>query len=990
MSHYFAFLFSTAAHSHRNLCRENSIHQEKKRILKLTPSTVNSGDSDARGQFKFSIFSEEMKLFGHRTQKEDVEKRIEWRKQLNPHKFPFAIYNHVQDLPSYKDAVRALVYRRNSDIVKKRYPCLPSIVIASTPCDPAELESVERMVALECHFSVNPLSSLWLLSCFIHDSHSSCPQMFPSCKTVFFMDIGQYIHQNQPQWKTFYEDRAMTGEEVRELERLLKQKDDVHASPAGGYDKLQELLQKRQQQSHFAVDFVKSVLNKDKHEAAITSLSRADSVVLLDHTSKSRETTKQPGDGGNEKLFSSICQMMSALSFCCDSGAFLHRTDRNRLTRIFIVADTSAKYQKQYIEAFRTGACLLMARGDGAAMMRALKCDRTRKDRGMKHSLPTFCLFYKSVELTFRSIELFFRYFLNHMSCVKRIRVDSVELKYSPHSHKNIAERIHRLQTEFKRILEETKLFHLEGTGSDSLVLDFNHLGLMFECMLLLQQECMHHDAKPDVKEMWKIFLSAARSKYNFQSERQPMDLSTIDSAVKHFAYILQSFDYSWYEAFEPENPTEEFFSLVDQIAEIVESTKKVFIIPQLSASSLSTEISRISIRSIVSGNHSASVRLYGETALMYAACLGQTKHVGELLAGCSLSQILSCSEHPQAHGLDALFMSLFFGHVDVAKEIVKCTLEFSEDLAQIDRHPFCVHNELGCTTFMLACRYGDADLLDNLFQLLDVCRISRTLRKSVRHEDLEQNRREECLRTDRNKANALHHAIIAANFEAVDWLKKKRSNQHWQNLKECHQFNLVQEKEGKDFGRDSVFGSGRVEKRLAAKMLSPTFALLHKAHRNCVVANDVKAFLQEAIRSDYCLMYESLKRVDLLLLGRCDLDASVPKPLQEYELAVMLWGICNRHHASKLANARHSVARLDSHVNVGDPILQPTGDFEMALHLMRKCAADRCSHVDECAASVEDTSDPETNVRKQIAQKLTEFSESEWTSPWFKVQPLL
>jgi len=115
-------LFSTAAHSHRNLRRENSLHQEKKRILKLSPSNFNSGDSDARGQFTFSIFSEDMKLFGHRTQKEDVEKRNKWRKQFTLHKFPFAIYNHVQDLPSYEDAVRALVYRRNSDIVKKRYP----------------------------------------------------------------------------------------------------------------------------------------------------------------------------------------------------------------------------------------------------------------------------------------------------------------------------------------------------------------------------------------------------------------------------------------------------------------------------------------------------------------------------------------------------------------------------------------------------------------------------------------------------------------------------------------------------------------------------------------------------------------------------------------------------------------------------------------------------------------------------------------------------
>jgi hypothetical protein len=372
----------------------------------------------------------------------------------------------------------------------------------------------------------------------------------------------------------------------------------------------------------------------------------------------------------------------------------------------------------------------------------------------------------------------------------------------------------------------------------------------------------------------------------------------------------------------------------------------------------------------------------------MYAACLGQTKHVGELLGGCSLSQILSCSEHPEARGLDALFMSLFFGHVDVAKKIVKWTLEFfSEDLAHIDRHPFCRHNELGCTTFMLACRYGDADLLDDLFRLLDKCKISRAGTKSGRAEFLELNRRDECLITDRNKANALHHAIIAANFEAVEWLKKERGNQDLQDSKECHPFIPVEEKES---GEKSVFGSGRVEKRLAARMLSPTFALLHTAHRNCANADDVKAFLQETIRSDYFLMYESLKRVDLLLLGRCDLDAFVPKPLQEYELAVMLWGICNRRQGSKLANARHSAAHLDSDVNVGHPIPQATGDFEMALHLMRKCADDRRSRLDECATFSEDICDPETNVRKQIAQKLTELSESEWTSQWFKVQPLI
>jgi hypothetical protein len=947
----------------------------------LPPNIKRSDDAG-------TIFSSKIMLFGPRYEKEAVSIREQWRKQFQEalsnsrcelRKFPFAIYNDKQNEASYENAVRALVYRSNSGITKKRYPCMPSIVVAVTTCSREKLEVVERMVANERNFGINPLTCVWLLSCTIANFQTSpeisrSPAMFP--KIVLFSLIDQLREDNRDKWCEFYVNRLSEREKRNGDEAAAASAAESAVAASSDHDYLK---------SHYAVDFVKASLDKDKHRELIVSLSRAEYAIFLDNTKKNGS-----GDEAEQQnsLFMSKCQMMRALKFCGKPDAFLHGSDKIGLTRIFVVSDSSYKYKNQYVEAFKTGACLIMARGliKHEQLEESIKKDKDLLD----FPLPTLCLFFRSVSLTLRSIEMFFRYFLHHMAFLKQIRVES---DFVPHTYKPIAERVQRLQKRFEQIIRETKLFYEKDDDSK---LDWTQLGIMFQCMSLLQEQCMHHDADDDTKAMWSIFSQTKQKKKPLGTSSEicpkyfePFDKLAFETdqlnksraedqvnfAVEYFKKMLHSFGFGWHEPFHPETAEETFYDSVDQIAEIAESQDNhVFIIPgeELNHERLANAISRAAISSHFPVNQSASVRLFGETALMSAACLGKKDCVEALLEGCSLSQIVCRSQHPKALGLDALFMSLFYGYCDIAKVIVKRILHCvkEESITVLEKLPepfFCVHAESGCTSFMLACRYGDKELLDDMFRFLDKCGSPPALRSSSAYNN--DKRAEELLRKDRWKANALHHAIITANAVAVEWLKKERDEYYvceWDKNQQPKKNEDRQEVSAADEVDDepSVFQSGFVAKVLATSMLSPTFAQLCISYQVIYLKAPGKEYLKklikEAIRSDFDLLNESLLVVNKVLVSRSDPEPGVyedvKNSLQEYELAVMMWGLCVRDQAAKKLEMTKCDTLQNDRNNVADDEL-------------------------------DDLTESETSTREKIAMQLTELSEEDqWDSQWFKV----
>jgi hypothetical protein len=1000
-------VFDEATQSHIEFRREGSLYKEKHRISKLPVTRSNTAGE---------IFSSEMKFFGPRYEKVNVEKRRQWREQFKLahknhdtessefQKFPFAVYNDIQDLSSYEDIVRALVRRSNSDVTKKRYPSMPSIVVAVTPCDnPGTLDQVERLIVNECDFDINPLTCVWLLSSTIAKFDCSGKKeklaMLTKCKIVLFYLICQLKEENAQGYKELYDNHR------KRLDQLMRQK----AGDTGARD---ELEQQKKKIHHYAVDFVKSSLDKDRHADVIMSLSRAESAVLIDNDDMHSSCNDQP------YLFMSICQMIRAMKFCGKPDAFLHPSDKVGLTRIFIVSDTSLTHKNECIEAFRSGACLIMARGNTVTRSQ-LEKDIETKTSVVNHDLPTLCLFFQSVSLTLRSIEMFFRYFLHHMAFVKQSRV---ECDFCPHTNKPIAERVQRLKKSFNQNLHDTKLFYEEDAET---ALDWTQLGFLFRCMSLLQESCMHHHANDEIRDMWQLFSNTKRKKggkvisspntmspaadepaYAATTPRsqdlcffQPFDKRTLEAekakilsktesvtlAINYFNKMLSAFDFFWYEPFEPEDAGEEWHHSFDQIAEIAESTNPggtVCIIPEMNRTHLTNAISRVAITCHhACDNQSASVRLFGETALMSAACLGRTDEVELLMQGCSLSQILCRSQHPQALGLDALFMSLFYGHCAVAKAILKRILEVLQDetssgLPDAPRPYFCVHVASGVTSLMLACRYGDKDLLDNMFKFLDKCGHPRSvLLSSSEYNDIK--RTEELLRKDHNNANALHHAIVTANAGAVEWLKNHLEKNDVHNCKISPEEKPEALKAVDVNDETSVFENGVVSKELAPSILSPTFALLCILHRvsdgnERNQADDDQKLISKAIRSDFDLVCESLKIVDALLMTQSDFTDKnglfithstqsdknrAIAPLQEYELAVMMWGLCVRDATAKqLPTSTRSAVRKDVNAVADD--------------------------------EEEDLSDSEAEVRKKIAMQLTEFSEEtdRWESQWFKV----
>jgi hypothetical protein len=936
---------------------------------------------------------------------------MEWRKQFDgvfpeqlrgKSKFPFAIYLDNSKLPdlNFRDAVRALVLR-NSGIIKKRYPCMPSIVIAATPSSP-DSPDVQSCVR-KCHFGIGPLSCVWFLSDRIDIGADSNLQnlqndtaaCFSVCDTMLFYVIDDLI----------------SGK---------------HKS---SWDKFQRRVKPNYHQDHAAVDFVKSVLNAPEHTSVIHALAQAKAVVLVNN-SKSKTSER-------ETAFISICQMIRNMNFCDDSAAFKHRSDCSKLPRVFVVPDASDRRRPDYVQAFRTGAHLLLARGTFPEPLSIIK------NSGINHSLPTFYFCFQSVSLTLRSIELFFRYFLHHMAFVKRERVPD-NIQFFLHNQINIAERVEKLKKDFLSVLENTYIFSRPGDKK----LDWDHLCFMFQCLSLLQKDCMLSSNK-EIKGMWEIF-SQSKTKETFF---QPFDLKSLaqkiearpknekELANETFTLLLRTFTFHWTEPFCPDSATDkDFYNPAHEIAEICESSK-IFMIPLLQPDYMSFGLSRIAIDSHLS----ASVRFLGETALMSAACGGNLKRVKLLIEGSSLSQIMSRSQHPEAEGLDALFMSLFYAQIRAATLIVHGMLkEFSDQLSKIDRNPLeCQHKVLGCTTFMLACRYGDKDLLDAMFELLDEYTLNHTFETKDHSQgpdlsisDYRNSERNRLLmRQDRNGANALHHAIISANVEAVQWLKEKRaafqteawlselSKEEREKLKwRCNVSNQIpdldhpenqygfwfeEEEAGQNAGkpeeiwkkRPSVFQSGHVAEEASASVLSPAFALIYLLPKT----NDL-SFLNRAIHDDYNLLFQLLYRVDSHILCQVEYDVTFSKTketnfesLKEYELAVMMWRWCDSKPSTRKLSAKSECDWKAPGDLVQTGPEEDTKDIYLAHRLMERAFTSQnevhrqleLDGYEESDAKVVQAikEESETNIRQEIALQLTEFSEEKPDdSPWFNV----
>jgi hypothetical protein len=201
------------------------------------------------------------------------------------------------------------------------------------------------------------------------------------------------------------------------------------------------------------------------------------------------------------------------------------------------------------------------------------------------------------------------------------------------------------------------------------------------------------------------------------------------EELLQGFNSLLDVFGHEWWEVFEPPRGGETgllltnrvFYNPIQEIQQICESDR-VFCIPNLQPAFLSFAFSRIAIESHLSPD----VRLLGETALMAAVCSQKQQGHDEspvelLLKSCSISQVLSKSEHRQALGLDALFMSIFYLRVGDAEKIADFVLDKCKPSKTLHVFPFCTHSVLKCTTFMLACRYGNVHLLGKLFQLLEL-----------------------------------------------------------------------------------------------------------------------------------------------------------------------------------------------------------------------------------------------------------------------------
>jgi hypothetical protein len=346
----------------------------------------------------------------------------------------------------------------------------------------------------------------------------------------------------------------------------------------------------------------------------------------------------------------------------------------------------------------------------------------------------------------------------------------------------------------------------------------------------------------------------------------------------------------------------------------------------------------------------------------------------------------------------------------------------------------------------MLACRYGDKDLLNGMFKILNKYTSNNSRvkcndhRSTVEYQNIKGNR--VLMRQDRNGANPLHHAIIAANSEAVEWLKEKRkeldtAKWHKKDIDDNDRnslkfkysghdefFNPMDRSEYQGNGiwfdlddekeiapeniwkkRPSVFQSGHVAEQFSTSALSPAFALIYMS-QNGGENTEMRTFLNRTIHDDFHLLFVSLLTVNSHIMCQVDnevssFDSDAPESLQEYELAVMLWKLCDSNPSERSPLSNPLSPEDDANMRFIRLLeQQPKKGFELAglMNLCEKSVKDRHRRQEQLErqqeGDLEDDEadkDPEeeTKVRQMIAMNMTEFkSNPKDESSWFKVFP--
>lgn len=643
-------------------------------------------------------------------------------------KFPPIFYiphEKIYDLGFHVDLVSALVCGNVLEF-KKRFPSMPRMVIASTL-------GFSQQVLESCYFGIMPIHKVWFLT-----------------------------------WEPFLPPKQQKSEGINAVDDTFG---SFNVSKLCNYIMLRGRGTPPQpgddEKKHHAV--VRKYMNESHNHKTIAQLSQASAVILVQCPNAGHETSVDP-------VFLSIYRLFCAMQpnfrhFAASNDSNQKQTNQTDQTcrrkgapTVFVVAGMSRYVRLQYTLMFRSGSSLLISKSDVQPVVQ----------NNANGPLCTFYGLYRAVHRVICNIEQFVLYFCHHVARKNGARfvVPTHRFRLRDPGIRHIGGICEQIKNFFEYVIRDTNVFKKDGA------FDLISVKAMFDCIesnlkgvtgkkktlvattAPTSEAAAELDTEIKVKDLteaelncWRQFAthknrsddprsSPFDSEYNFflncskcaqqkkctRSEEIwnrcecPEDISqTKEDLLTGFSSLLHVFSHIWWEPLQITNQlpsaieeNREFYNPIQEIQQICESGR-VFQIPDLKPAFLSFAFSRIAIEL----HHSTDVRFLGETALMHAACNG-SHDIDMLLQQCSVSQVLSKSEHPQANGLDALFMSIFFLRIDVAEKIVDFILKSCSNKS-LHVHPFCAHPFLRCTTFMLACRHGSAQLLNKLFELLEL-----------------------------------------------------------------------------------------------------------------------------------------------------------------------------------------------------------------------------------------------------------------------------
>lgn len=645
-------------------------------------------------------------------------------------KFPPIFYiphEKIYDLGFHIDLVSALVCGNVLEF-KKRFPSMPRMVIASTL-------GFSQQVLQSCSFGIMPIHKVWFLT-----------------------------------WEPFSPPEQQGGNAVDDTFGCF------NVSKRCDYIMLRGLAAPPQpypdEKKHHAV--IRRYMNESHNDKTIAQLSQASAVILV----------QCPNDGGQkaagskkeeekcfhtnvDPVFLSIYRLFCAMQphfrlFASSNDANQKPTKKTDQTcekgapTVFVVAGMSRYVRLQYTLMFRSGSSLLVSKSDSKSDVQLA----AQKDAN--GSLCTFYGLYRAIHRVICNIEQFVLYYCHHVArknCARFV-MPTHRFRLRDPGIRHIGGICEQIKNFFEYVIRDTNVFKKDGA------FDWKGVKAMFDCIEFNLKGTGKSDTEikgltESELKYWRLFAghrieptsAPFDSKYvfvfkNCKCKPKNQDIGctigctsakewnwckcledkseTKEDLLKGFSSLLHVFSHIWWEPLDGTNQSSsgscnpfldqnrEFYNPIQEIQQICESGR-VFQIPDLKPAFLSFAFSRIAIEL----HHSTDFRCLGETALMHAACNGY-HDVGMLLQQCSVSQVLSKSEHPQATGLDALFMSIFYLRIDVAEKIVDFILKSCSN-NNLHVHPFCAHPFLRCTTFMLACRHGSAQLLNKLFELLEL-----------------------------------------------------------------------------------------------------------------------------------------------------------------------------------------------------------------------------------------------------------------------------